>query len=119
MVSEHQTSQAMTPPAELLPLSMVGFTGHRELRDPARIKAALRQVLQELKQECDSRLLTFSSIANGADALFADESIALKLPWKAVLPFPKKFYLESVAEEERQEQSATRSTFDVLSGLCT
>ena len=80
---------------------MVGFTGHRELRDPARIKVALRQVLQELKQKCDGRLLTFSSIANGADALFADESIALKLPWKAVLPFPKKFYLESVAEEER------------------
>ena len=101
MVSERKTSRAVTPPAGLRPLGMVGFTGHRELRDPARTKTAIRQVLQELKQECDGQLHTFSSIASGADTLFAEESIALELPWKAVLPFPREFYLQSVSEGER------------------
>ena len=99
---EHQISQAVAPPAELLPLGIVGLTGHRELRDPARIKTAIYQVLQELKQKCGGRLLTFSSIASGADALFAEESIALQLPWKVVLPFSKEFYLKSVTDEERR-----------------
>jgi len=105
MISEDKTSRAVAPPAELLPLGMVGFAGHRELRDPVRIKAAIRQVLQELKPEGDGLILTFSSIASGADALFADVCLALKLPWKAILPFPKAFYLQSVSEEERRVAS--------------
>ena len=102
MVSEHQTSPVVSSSAELLPFGIVGLTGHRDLHDPARSKAAIRQVLQELKQKCDGRLLAFSSIANGADAVFAEESIALNIPWKAVLPCPKEFYLQSVSEEERR-----------------
>ena len=106
MIPEHKTSHAVASPSELLPFGIVGLTGHRVLRDPARIKKAIRQVLQELKQKCDGRLLTFSSIASGADALFAEESIALQLPWKVVLPFSKEFYLKSVADEERRVVSS-------------
>jgi hypothetical protein len=79
----------MAASSDQLPVfHVVGFTGHRNLRDPAGVERALRDVLTGLRGEQGVEWLALSSVAAGSDIVFARAAIALGLGWEAVLPLP-------------------------------
>ena len=61
----------MTASAQLPVFHVVGFTGHRCLSDPAAVERVLQQVLGELRAQTDVEWLGLSSVAEGADMIFA------------------------------------------------
>ena len=67
---------------------VVGFTGHRQLRDPAAVERVMHDVLTGLRAEEGVEWLALSSIAEGADMVFARLALRLGLGWEAVLPLP-------------------------------
>lgn len=78
----------MADPAPLPVFHVVGFTGHRQLRDPAAVEETIRRVIDGLREESGVEWLALSSIAEGADMLFARTALKLGLGWEAVLPMP-------------------------------
>ncbi|MBI5691395.1 MAG: hypothetical protein HZC55_15020 [Verrucomicrobia bacterium] len=82
----------MADPDQLPVFHVVGFTGHRQLRDPAAVERTLGEVLGGLRAEEGVEWLALSSIAEGADMLFARTALRLGLGWEAVLPLsPAEF----------------------------
>ncbi|HEY0968685.1 MAG TPA: hypothetical protein VGD88_14930 [Opitutaceae bacterium] len=72
-----------------LPLfHVVGFTGHRQLRDPAVIDRAVQSALETLRKEGTGEWIALSSVAAGSDQLFAKRALSLGLAWQCVLPLP-------------------------------
>lgn len=79
----------MSPDASQLPLfHVVGFSGHRQLADPAGVAAAVANVLAELRREAPGEWIALSSAAAGADLIFVREALAAGLGWEALLPLP-------------------------------
>ena len=78
----------MTASAQLPVFHVVGFTGHRCLSDPAAVERVLQQVLGELRAQTDVEWLGLSSVAEGADMIFARTARQLGIGWEAVLPLP-------------------------------
>jgi len=77
--------------AEPLPLPVfhvVGFTGHRQLRDPAGVARKIGEVLAELRGRGGADWIALSSVAEGADLVFARTARKLGLGWEALLPLP-------------------------------
>jgi hypothetical protein len=70
----------------LPPIWIVGFTGHRHLREPQKLGVLLRDLLESLGKELPGQLVGHSSIAIGGDTLFAEACIASNIPWIALLP---------------------------------
>ena len=86
-------SQANANPATFPLLWTLGLSGHRRLPDETAARAALREEIAKLVSEAAlrrARLTAVSSIALGADLVFAEECLAAGLPWKCMLPFPKE-----------------------------
>src|ERR1700741_2200722 len=77
----------MRADAQLSPVWIVGFTGHRHLKDPVAISMIMRAELQKLDHEIRGVIAGYSSVAIGADTLFAEICQAEKIPWIAALPF--------------------------------
>ena len=67
---------------------VVGFTGHRQLKDEAAIERTIRGILTGLRGEAGVEWLALSSVAAGSDILFARSAVALGMGWEAVLPLP-------------------------------
>ncbi len=91
--------------AEAFPLLWVlGFSGHRDLPDEEALRTALRGEIAELQGKAAEQragLAAVSSLARGADLVFAEECLAAGLPWKCLLPFAKEeFRKDEFAEEE-------------------
>jgi hypothetical protein len=87
--------------AHQLPLfHVVGFTGHREVPDPADAARAIRGALEKLKSEHPARWTALSSIATGGDMLFAESALALGLPWHLMLPMPLERFREDFRDAE-------------------
>lgn len=78
----------MSAASELPLFHVVGFTGHRQLADPAGVRAAITTILGELQREAPGEWIAQSSVAEGADLLFVQTALDLKLGWEAVLPLP-------------------------------
>lgn len=78
----------MSAPSELPLFHVVGFTGHRQLTDPAGVAAAITTILGDLQREAPGEWIAQSSAAEGADLLFVQTALELKLGWEAVLPLP-------------------------------
>jgi hypothetical protein len=78
----------MSDPAKLPVFHVVGFTGHRQLKDPAAVGRVLHETLRSLRTEDGVEWLALSSIAEGADMLFARTALQVGLGWEAVLPLP-------------------------------
>lgn len=77
------------PDSDQLPVfHVVGFTGHRLLKDAAGVQRVIAEVLTELRAEKNVEWLGLSSIAEGADMLFARTALRLGFGWEAVLPLP-------------------------------
>ncbi len=82
----------MTDDVPLPAVWVVGLTGHRHLKNEEAIRALLHEQLLALGRRARGRLVGCSSGAIGADLLFAETCAALKIPWKALLPFsPSEF----------------------------
>lgn len=78
----------MAEVAQLPVFHVVGFTGHRNLAQPAAVERVLREVLEGLRAEPGVEWLALSSLAEGADLLFARTALRLGFGWEAVLPLP-------------------------------
>jgi hypothetical protein len=68
---------------------IVGFTGHRRVENEEKVAQVLRDVIASLRRELGSEMVGRSSIASGADTLFAEACRTAKIPWIALLPFPE------------------------------
>ena len=90
-----------------LPLfHVVGFTGHRQLADPAKIAVAVKKALTELRGEGRGEWIALSSVAIGSDLLFTRQALGLGLAWHCVLPLPPaEFKKDFSAEEWRQVEA--------------
>lgn len=64
---------------------VVGFSGHRPILDSTAAAQAARAALEALRHEGTGEWIALSSVAAGADILFAREALALDLAWHAML----------------------------------
>jgi hypothetical protein len=72
-----------------LPLfHVVGFSGHRLVERPAEAGDAIKAVIESLRGEGSGEWIALSSVAAGADSLFARQALGLGLAWHALLPLP-------------------------------
>ena len=72
-----------------LPLfHVVGFTGHRHLRDATQIGEALQATLEALRKEGTGEWIALSSVAEGSDQLFTRRALGIEMAWHCVLPLP-------------------------------
>ena len=85
---------------------VVGFTGHRRLENEKAIAQVLREVLASLQQEVGRDLVGRSSIASGADTLFAEACLASNLKWFAQLPFPEAEFKKDFSEADWKRAKA-------------
>ena len=68
---------------------IVGFTGHRRIENEGKVAQVLRDLVVSLRRELGREIVGRSSIASGADTLFAEACRGAKIPWIALLPFPE------------------------------
>ena len=90
----------MVDDSELAPVWVVGFTGHRHLRNPVAVGTIIREELETLRKEIPGELVGYASVAIGADTLFAEACQTLKMPWMAALPFPASDFRNDFSESE-------------------
>ena len=90
----------MPDETELTRTRVVGFTGHRYLKYSAAVFEIIRSELIRLKSESTAQLAGYSSIAIGADTLFAEACLSLNLPWRATLPFALADFRDDFDEDE-------------------
>jgi hypothetical protein len=81
-------------PIKLPPAWAIGFTGHRNLPDENKSRAAIRKTLEEWKTRIPGVAYGVSSVAAGGDLLFAETCLALKLPLRIFLPMPRERFRE-------------------------
>ena len=94
--------------ASQLPLfHVVGFSGHRQLSDPAKAAPVIRAALQALRQEAPGEWIALSSIALGSDQLFVQEARSLGWSWHAILPLPRAEFARDFSEAEWTAVEAT------------
>lgn len=96
----------MSPSSELPLFHVVGFTGHRQLADPAGAAESIKQVLTELQREAPGEWIAQSSVATGGDQLFVRAALELKLGWEALLPLPLVDFARDFPAEEWREVQA-------------
>jgi hypothetical protein len=84
----------------LPPIWVIGFTGHRHLPDGEKVGRALLSVVESLRAQVSGKLIGYSSIAIGADTLFAETCIALGIPWIALLPRPREDFKKDFTESD-------------------
>ena len=81
-------------------VSVIGFTGHRRLKDERAVAQVLRELIASLQQEMGRDLVGRSSIASGADTLFAEAWLATNMKWIAQLPFPEAEFKKDFSEAD-------------------
>jgi hypothetical protein len=96
--------------AETKPVLRIGITGHRgnklDRGEPARLRRELDGILARLQQGLvrlprSPRLQAVSSLAEGADRLFADAALAAGIELVAPVPFARDVYARDFAGESR------------------
>ncbi len=98
-----------------LPLfHVVGFTGHRQLKDAAHAGAWLQQAMETLRNEGTGEWIGVSSAAAGSDLLFARQVRAAGLAWQAMLPFPPAEFQKDFAPEAWPEVAALLAEAETL-----
>ena len=84
----------------LLPdVRIIGFTGHRHLKNPEGVATALRAELAELQKK-DGELVAISSVAIGGDMLFAREVLQAGIKWIVILPLAREDFRKDFTVEE-------------------
>ena len=90
----------MVGDAELPSFWVVGFTGHRHLKNPVAVGAIIREQLETLRKEVPGELAGYASAAIGADTLFAEACQSLNIPWIAALPFSPADFRNDFSESQ-------------------
>lgn len=91
-----------------LPLfHVVGFSGHRQLSDPAGVALAVSRELELLRLEAKGEWVALSSVATGADQLFVTEARSIGLSWHTILPLPKAEFARDFSDLEWQTVELT------------
>jgi conflict system pore-forming effector with SLATT domain len=111
-----QTTTSVAP-SQLPQFHVVGFTGHRQLPDPARADACIEQALAELRQRAPGEWIGVSSAAMGSDILFARRVLTLGAEWQAVLPLPSAEFQKDFAPEEWPEIEALLARAGIVTAL--
>lgn len=96
-----------SPSSVNLPAALaIGFTGHRQLPDENKCRAAIRKVIEEWKVRVPGLVYGVSSTAAGGDLLFAETCIDLNVPIRIFLPFPKEKFRNDFDDQtwERAER---------------
>jgi hypothetical protein len=97
---------------------IVGFSGHRHINHPEAVAAALKNELGAL-QNSGCELIAISSIAIGADTLFARAVLHAGIKWVVVLPMPRELFREDFTPEnwaEAERLMAQASEVRILRG---
>lgn len=104
--------------SSLRPYWLIALKGHRNLRRPEAVGEALAALLRTLSVEIQGTLVGVSSIAPGADTLFAQAVLELSLPWRALLPVPVADLRQdfSPADWQLREHLLARATEVQVSG---
>jgi hypothetical protein len=96
----------MSQTPELPLFHVVGFTGHRQLLDPAGASEAIRSVLAELQREAPGEWIAQSSVAAGGDQIFVCAALEMKLGWEALLPLPLVDFQRDFTSDEWRDVEA-------------
>ena len=99
-------SSPVTKASQLPFFHVVGFSGHRQLADPAGVARAIAAILAELRRESPGEWIALSSAAAGADLLFVRTILELGLGWEAFLPLPLVDFERDFPPEEWAEVKA-------------
>jgi hypothetical protein len=83
---------------------VVGFSGHRHILDSTAAAQAARAALEVLRHEGTGEWIALSSVAAGADILFAREALALDLAWHAMLICRGDLWLQSPRLSDRVQR---------------
>ncbi|KJS03958.1 MAG: hypothetical protein VR73_16035 [Gammaproteobacteria bacterium BRH_c0] len=78
---------------------VVGFTGHRALKEPDMVSGAINRELVKLHSGYGN-LAIISSAASGSDTLFLAEAEKLGFPLQIVLPFPPDQFMKDFSNDE-------------------
>lgn len=78
---------------------IVGFTGHRHLKNPEAVASALQAELAAVRNGGDE-ISAISSIAIGADTLFAEAVLRAGIKWIVLLPMARELFRDDFAPEE-------------------
>ncbi len=91
-IADHHAVE--TGKSVVLPITFaIGFTGHRKLADEKEGRAAIHKFLEAQKAETSSKIYGVSSVAAGADLIFAETCLHLGIPLRILLPFtPEEFH---------------------------
>ena len=94
--------------SSILPLfHVVGFSGHRQLDNPAGVARAITESLEELRRAAAGEWIALSSVAVGSDQLFVQQARSLGLAWHAILPLPRAEFAKDFSPEEWTGVEAT------------
>lgn len=87
-------------PSTLPNFRVVGFSGHRQINEPALIAQTIRDELERLRRSSADEWIALSSVAEGSDQLFVEQARALGLSWHAVLPLPSTEFAKDFSATE-------------------
>lgn len=82
--------------------TVIGFTGHRNLADQEAATQSISAALDGLTARFGS-ISAISSLAKGSDAAFVRELVKRKIPFRLVLPFPKKRFMADFEPKDWQD----------------
>ena len=90
---------------------IVGFSGHRQLADPAGPTRAIEEALGELRREAPGDWIGLSSVATGSDQLFVERVLRLGMSRHAILPMPRLQFSQDFTpgDWDTAEQYLTRA----------
>jgi len=89
----------------------IGFTGHRTLADESKCRKLVYDFLSQRKAAAEGTIYGVSSVAAGADLLFAESCIQLEIPLHVLLPMPKEEFRKDfdAATWSRAEQAMAKA----------
>jgi hypothetical protein len=106
------------PDAGRLPqFHVVGFTGHRQLRDPAAAAGWLAAALAELQALAPGEWIAVSSAAAGSDLQFARAALNRNIAWQAILPLAEAEFRKDFGEQEWREAEALLASAESVTAL--
>ena len=86
---------------DLPQFKFIGFSGHRELKEPAAVARGVADAVARVRGAgAKAEWIGISSVASGADTLFVDTVVSAGLAWHAVLPLPKHEFREDFSVQE-------------------
>ena len=100
--------------------TVIGFTGHRNIADPAAVSRMIGAAIDQLEAPGVS-LLAVCSAARGGDTLFIEETIRRSIPFVIILPFSmERFRKDFEADAWERLQLLMRQALRVehLDGQC-